>query len=795
MFQTITLGVLNASGFTRMKSYALSFTRDVARQFSRLLQNSTASHQLSNFIRSYDARGERAVAAAQGGIALFVLMLHIGARVGKDLSAINLWVVCALLTLVASSALRARLSRFKTLPERVLNTLNVVDVAVFLLLIWSYQFAYDHPAGGVLKAPSITILFVLVALRALRFHPLPLIVTGSAAAIGWLILLLAAISIDGSESRTHDYVAYLTTYKILVGAEIEKLVALLSLVMFLAFATHRARAGLLQLDDTLEHMPHGVAMFDSRHRIVVCNSLYGEIYNLTRDDVKPGTSIQELVEKRQQNGIYGTDNRTKSFAKDWLADFEQASTRIQELADGRILSIRRRRKPDGGMITSTVDITDRKRLEARIEHMAYHDGLTGLANRLLLLERLEKMLTGRRTPDHLTVFCLDLDHFKEVNDSLGHQIGDALLQAVADRLRDSVRQSDLVARTGGDEFVIVQASTSSSLSAAALATRLVEVVGAPYELLGHHVVIGVSVGVSFSEADVNDPGELIKQADLALYRAKEDGRGTFRFFEEDMNKRLQARRQMESDLRKALACNEFELFYQPVVGVEKDKIQGVEALIRWHHPERGMVSPADFIPLVEEIGLAIPLGDWVIKQACSDAARWPDEIKVAVNVSAAQFRKAGLVDTVTQALDQTGLKASRLELEITETALLEDCETTIRILDELRALGVRVAMDDFGTGYASLSYLQKFPFDRIKIDRSFIDEVNKGGNASEIVKTVISLGKRLGMSTTAEGVETIEQFNAIKAEGCSDIQGFLISQPKPRNEIEAMFGELSDPTE
>ena len=442
------------------------------------------------------------------------------------------------------------------------------------------------------------------------------------------------------------------------------------------------------------------------------------------------------------------------------------------------------------MITSTVDITDRRQLEARIEHMAYHDGLTGLANRLHLLERLEKMLAGRRTPDCFTVFCLDLDHFKHVNDTLGHHIGDTLLRAVADRLRDTVRDSDLVARTGGDEFIIVQPSESSSQSATALANRIIDVVGAPYHLFGHHVDIGVSVGIALSGDETSDAGELIKQADLALYRAKEEGRGVFRFFEAEMNERLQARLRMERDLRKALSNGEFELYYQPVVGLDQNKITGVEALVRWHHPERGIVSPGEFIPLVEEIGLASPLGSWVINQACRDAANWPDEIKVAVNVSAAQFRKPGLVNTVANALVRTGLEASRLEIEITETALLEDSETTIRILDQLRVLGVRIAMDDFGTGYASLSYLQKFPFDRIKIDRSFIDEINKDGNAGEIVKAVISLSKGLGMATTAEGIETREQFETVSAEGCTDIQGFLISRPRPRGEIEGLFEEF-----
>ena len=779
-----------ASQIEQWRSWLVSGIRKLSLISATVCQTSESSSRLSNYMREYDARSERAVAAAQGVIALFILGLHIGARIGKDEATINPWVVGVLLALLASSVLRARLSRCPPLPDRFLNVLNAADVAIFILLIWSYQFAYDHPAGGVLKAPSISILFVLVALRALRFHPVPLIVTGATAAIGWLVLLLVAIMQDGTASITHDYLAYLAGHKILIGAEVEKLAALVSLVAFLAFATHRARRGLMQLDETLEHMPQGVATFDARNRLVICNSLYGEIYGLTSNDVKPGTNIRDLVAKRQEAGIYGSQNDTPEFANDWISDFDNAATRVQELADGRTLSIRRKRKPDGGMITSTVDISDRRQLEARIEHMAYHDGLTGLANRLHLLERLEKMLAGRRSPENFTVFCLDLDHFKQVNDTLGHHIGDTLLRAVSDRLRETVRESDLVARTGGDEFIVVQTSAISAQSAATLANRIIDVVGAPYNLFGHHVDVGVSVGIAFSGGEVSDAGELIKRADLALYRAKQDGRGEFRFFEAEMNERLQARRRLERDLRQALPNQQFELYYQPVVCLEDNKVTGVEALVRWHHPERGLVSPGEFIPLVEEIGLAAPLGSWVINQACSDAARWPNEVKVAVNVSAAQFRKPGLVDTVATALEKTGLKSSRLEIEITETALLEDSETTIRILDQLRELGVRIAMDDFGTGYASLSYLQKFPFDRIKIDRSFIDEVNKDGNAGEIVKAVISLSKGLGMSTTAEGIETREQFDVVRAEGCSDVQGFLISQPRPRGELESLFVEF-----
>ncbi|MGI9426962.1 MAG: putative bifunctional diguanylate cyclase/phosphodiesterase, partial [Hyphomicrobiaceae bacterium] len=415
------------------------------------------------------------------------------------------------------------------------------------------------------------------------------------------------------------------------------------------------------------------------------------------------------------------------------------------------------------------------------------DALTGLANRVHLHERLDQILTGRRRNDGVVALCVDLDQFKDVNDTYGHYVGDALLRAVAQRLQDSVRDADVLARMGGDEFVVLQTAVDSSAAAAALAGRMIDEISAPYELFGHQVTIGVSIGLSVSYEQTVDADELIKQADLALYKAKQDGRGVFRFFEEEMNARLQERRRMERDLRTALSDDQFELYYQPVVNIERDEIAGVEALIRWHHPERGVVSPGEFIPIVEEIGLAGPVGEWVIKQACQDAANWSDDIKIAINVSAAQFRNPGLLDIVKDALSSSGLKSSRLELEITETVLLDDSETTLGILNELRELGVRVAMDDFGTGYASLSYLQKFPFDRIKIDRSFIDEITKDGSAIEIVRTVIALSKGLGMATTAEGVETSDQLTAIVSEGCSDVQGFLVSRPRPRPEIEALF--------
>ncbi len=748
---------------------------------------SARSDSLSDYMRAYDARGERAIAIAQAGIALFILALHLGARIGKDLSVVNFWIVCALLALIGSSAIRGYLSRLAQMPERWLNALNVSDVMIFLTLIWSYQFAYDHAAGGVLKAPSLVTLFVLVSLRALRFHPGPLLLTGAAAVAGWITLVCLAVFRDGSAEITHDYVAYLYTSKILIGAEVEKLTALISMILFLAFATHKARAGLLQLDDMLEHMPQGVAMFDPDQNLVVCNGLYAEVYGLSRNDLKPGQSIEQILNYRLEKGVYEDEPSDNSSTTEWVSEFANATNKTRRLADGRILSIRRQRKPDGGIISTTTDITDLNRLEARIEHLAYHDSLTGLANRVALSERLDRILEDKGRSGNVSALCIDLDHFKDVNDTLGHPVGDALLQAVAGRLRSAVKDEDLVSRTGGDEFVVVLTSATSAAATASVAARIVDAVSAPYKLLGHQVIIGVSVGISLSVPNRTRSEDLIKEADMALYCAKEEGRGMFRFFEAGMIARRQTRRALEQDLRKALEGDEFELYYQPVINVEQNQIQCLEALIRWHHPERGLISPGDFIPLMEEIGLASSVGEWVIRQACSDATRWSSEIKIAVNVSAAQFRKPGLIDTVKDALADTGLDGRRLELEITETALLEGNDATIAVLTELRSLGVRVAMDDFGTGYASLSYLHKFPFDRIKIDRSFIDGLTKDGNAQEIVRCVISLSNGLGMETTAEGIETSEQLACVKALGCSDIQGYLISKPCPRNEIEHRF--------
>lgn len=435
------------------------------------------------------------------------------------------------------------------------------------------------------------------------------------------------------------------------------------------------------------------------------------------------------------------------------------------------------------------DIAERKRAEAQIARLAHYDPLTDLPNRVLFQKSLTDALARRaRKGDQLAVHFIDLDRFKTVNDTLGHPLGDALLREAAERLRRCVREGDTVARLGGDEFAVVQTGLSDMDGATRLAARIVAAMAAPFDLAGHQVVIGASVGVSAAPSDGEDVDELLKKADMALYRAKGDGRGAFHFFERAMDEQLQARRALELDLRRALQDGEFELFYQPLYHLGDERVTGCEALLRWNHPERGMVSPADFIPLAEEIGLIVPLGDWVLRNACAEAARWPDHVRLAVNLSPAQFRDRSLVATVVSALAASGLPAHRLELEITESVLLQDNAANMTMLHDLKALGVRISMDDFGTGYSSLSYLRSFPFDKIKIDQTFVRDILHDSDALAIIKAVLDLGASMGVVTTAEGVETQAQLDALRGQGCAEIQGYFISRPAPAADIAKMLG-------
>jgi diguanylate cyclase (GGDEF)-like protein len=438
------------------------------------------------------------------------------------------------------------------------------------------------------------------------------------------------------------------------------------------------------------------------------------------------------------------------------------------------------------------ETAERARAEAQISHMAHHDALTLLPNRVRFRENLKQDLVRARPEQPIAVLCLDLDDFKAVNDTLGHPIGDALLKAVAQRLLGCLHETDTVARLGGDEFAIVQVSGAQPVAATVLAQHLIETLAEPFEVEGHSVVIGTSIGMALAPNDGGDPDELLKNADMALYRAKAEGRGTYRFFEAKMDADMQARRLLEMDLRGALARNEFEVHYQALVDLHTAKLNGFEALLRWRHPQRGLVSPAQFIPLAEEIGIIAPIGAWVLRQACTDAAGWPGELTVAVNLSPVQFRSKTLALDVVAALGASGLPARRLELEITEAIMLQDTETTLATLNELKALGARISMDDFGTGYSSLSYLRKFPFDKIKIDQSFIRDLASRPESLAIVRAVAGLGTTLGIATTAEGVETMDQLRAVRAEGCTQVQGFLLGKPKPASLIPALLGAFAE---
>ena len=436
------------------------------------------------------------------------------------------------------------------------------------------------------------------------------------------------------------------------------------------------------------------------------------------------------------------------------------------------------------ILLALMDITERKRAEARLAFMAQHDGLTGLPNRNLLRQQMDDLLLHtRRSAEKVALLVLGLDNFKAVNDTLGHGIGDKLLRGVARRLRSTLREEDVLARLNSDEFAIVQSGVTRPEDAALLAKRLLEAIGDPYLLDGHSVVIGASIGIALSPGDGDESDKLLKNADMALSRAKNDFRGTFSFFEAAMDARAQTRRKIEIELREAIQNDLLRPYYQPLVDLSTGRIAGFEALVRWPHPERGMISPGEFIPVAEETGLIGAVGGLMLRRACMDAAQWPDDVRVAVNLSPLQFRVGDLLAQVMDTLKETGLAATRLELEITETLVLEKSSQVLATLHALRSLGVRISMDDFGTGYSSLSYLRSFPFDKIKVDQSFVRDLGSDRDAQAIVRAIVSLGKGLGVTITAEGVETESELSCLRTEGCHEGQGFLFSRARPNAEI------------
>ena len=544
-----------------------------------------------------------------------------------------------------------------------------------------------------------------------------------------------------------------------------------------------------RFDIALNNMSHGLCMFDDQNRLRVWNERFLELLHLKNAPIRVGMRVPELVRHSIRAGNFKS-RKVKAVFRELARSLNQDRfDQVQTSPDGdRTIALSRRMMADGGSVVILEDVTERKRAQERIAHLARYDELTGLANRTQFRERIEQvMATVRKGENKIAVHLIDLDRFKSVNDTLGHPIGDKLLRQVASRLSTIIGPTDTITRFGGDEFVVVQAGASRRQDAEWLAQRLARALADPFEIDGHRIDIGASIGIAMSPADGNDADQLLKKADMALYRAKKTG-GEHRFFATEMEDAAQARRALELDLREALAFEQFELHFQPLVDLRTGRVTTCEALLRWRHPERGHVPPSVFIPVAEETGLIIALGEWILHRACAEAATWPKDVKVAVNLSPIQFRDRSLAFQVLSALAKTGLPAHRLELEVTERVLLEDSEDTLATMKQFEDLGVAVSLDDFGTGYSSLNYLRKFPFHKIKIDQSFTRDVTENSDGCAIIAAVASLGANLNKTVVAEGIETEAQMKLVLAQGCHEGQGYYFARPMNADAIRARLG-------
>ena len=547
-----------------------------------------------------------------------------------------------------------------------------------------------------------------------------------------------------------------------------------------------------RFDAALNNMPLGVSMLDHDLRIIVTNNQWLDMFGLSPDVVKPGVTMQEVMRHSVAVGNY-RDIDAEDLYRDLTESLEAGVSKFyRNLTNGRTVLTTYHAMTEGGYVATYEDITERKQAEERISHMARHDALTGLPNRVLFRDKMDEGLARVQAENEcMAVLCLDLDNFKSVNDTLGHPIGDRFLISVANLLSGVIGEKDTIARLGGDEFAILQCA-SQPAGAERLAQRIIEALNDSLVIEDNEINTAVSIGIAVAPHDGDSADHLMKCADLALYRAKAQGRARHCFFEPAMDTHLQERRALEIDLRKAFPGDQFSIVYQPQIRLSDGEISGMEALLRWTHPQRGSVSPAEFIPVAEESGLIIPLGEWVLRGACAEAARWPDHIRLAVNLSAVQFKHRGLVASILNALGAAGLPPRRLELEITEAVLLQDDEATLRVLHQLRALGIRISMDDFGTGYSSLSYLRSFPFDKLKIDRSFVSDTGFGKDSAAIIRTIAGLGASLGIDTTAEGVETAEQLEMVRRSGCTEYQGYYFSPPRSAAEVSQMMTRVAE---
>jgi diguanylate cyclase (GGDEF)-like protein len=557
-------------------------------------------------------------------------------------------------------------------------------------------------------------------------------------------------------------------------------------------------------DLALDLIQQGLCVFDGQQRLLLFNRRYAEMYNLDPRQLWIGMTLREVVDLRYAAGT-GPKMSPAEYAswRDRIGVASKITDTEVVLCNGHVHAIHHEPTAGGGWVATFDDITERRRAERRVRHMAHHDALTELPNRALFAERLERTVARLRGEDRLedhraipldenrlvAVLFLDLDHFKDVNDTLGHAAGDDLLRQVARRIQHCLRDEDTLARLGGDEFAIMlDEAITSEAEVIEVARRVIEAVSKPYLLDGQEALIGTSIGVAVCGRDDSnaDPAVLLRQADMALYRAKAQQRGSYCLFRAGMDAALNRRKDMERDLRRALSERALELFFQPLVTLVPRRIVGAEALARWDHPQYGMVPPSEFIPLAETAGLIPELGAWILRTACSHATKW-DEVMLAVNLSPEQLRQPGLVDLVESTLVETGLPARRLELEITEGILLRDTDATVAKLTRLRALGVGIALDDFGTGYSSLSYLRRFPFSKLKVDRSFVAAMMTDSGTAAIVQAIASLGRSLDMRVTVEGIETEAQLEMIRATGCNEAQGYLLGRPCPPQAFEQLL--------